>query len=498
MSDDFFSRLDAINKNSGSHVSEPFSFNTEKIDGNTDKKREVEEDVRIAAAMHETARSVEDSSKRIAEEYKKDPKYNRANYDSNAKNKYKQEVFAKSKHPYFIDPDSGRRLYKTQKEAKEIYGEKWQDHVVEPDHIKSLKEIHETYGNDPFLTTEDLRKVANSKWNLRLTSRHANNAKRDRPIEDTLENEKWLKDNNIKVTKEGKKGIEIDKLKANVAIELQLTGKRTVNMARIGHSAGLESAQQAGTMTGCISGIENIVAVLKSEKSVEEALTDLPSDMLKASALSYMSGGVLAIVEQNFSNTSSEFMRSLLDAQVPAKIITCLTMTSKTIQRFLNGEITTSECIVDIGEKGLSMAAISEFMAMGSLAIPIPVVGAAIGAFFGSCVMKAVRLSDRFFGETRGYDNYQHKMYIEACERIVQEEKRYQQELEQYLDAYFKDYRLCFDRALVDMKKAFVSGDADGMIRGSNQIIRKLGGDVRFNNMSEFMDFLEDDSPFII
>ena len=43
------------------------------------------------------------------------------------------------------------------------------------------------------------------------------------------------------------------------------------------------------------------------------------------------------------------------------------------------------------------------------------------------------------------------------------------------------------------MRMAFEAGDADGVIMSANQITRKLGGSVKYENMDEFKEFLDSD-----
>ena len=46
--------------------------------------------------------------------------------------------------------------------------------------------------------------------------------------------------------------------------------------------------------------------------------------------------------------------------------------------------------------------------------------------------------------------------------------------------------------------RALSIGDVDGCIDGFNQITRKLGGHIQFNNSKEFDKFMESNKPFVL
>lgn len=137
-------------------------------------------------------------------------------------------------------------------------------------------------------------------------------------------------------------------------------------------------------------------------------------------------------------------------------------------------------------------------MAVGQALIPIPVVGAAVGALVGSM------LTSNYYNQlittlqTKELEHQERLRIIAECERAAQEARAFREELEKYLQSYFREYQDCFDDALATIHTSFQMGDADGVIAGANQITRKLGGNVRYNNMSEFKNYLLDDSTDIL
>ena len=72
------------------------------------------------------------------------------------------------------DPYSGTELLKKQRDAKMQYGEDWQSHAAEADHIDPLSQIAKRTKKNPFLTTDDVREIGNSDDNFQVLSRKLN------------------------------------------------------------------------------------------------------------------------------------------------------------------------------------------------------------------------------------------------------------------------------------------------------------------------------------
>lgn len=392
------------------------------------------------------------------------------------------------------DPYIGDRLVPTMQEAKFKYSDDWQRHLAEVDHIVPLENLYGQTKNNPWLTNDDIKKAANSKDNLEIVSRKYNNPKRSRTNEEYVKDEVYLKEHGVELTDKGKNNALKSGKKSQEILNRKLGIASAKNMIETTHEAGKYAAENTGTTTAVMSGILNITAVIKGEKSVEDAVKDTTIDTGKAAATGYVMGGGLTAVSHTLSSSSSKFLQALSKSNVPGKIITAVVLTGDVLKRYGNGEITTQECIIELGEKGINFATVGYSMAAGQALIPIPVIGAAIGALVGSVA------TDKFCGELintlkmKELEHQERQRIIAEYKKAANEARAYRAELESYLEKYFRDYQDCFDEALSQIKFAFQVGDADGVIVGANQITRKLGGRVHFNTVDEFKDFLNDDS----
>ena len=443
-------------------------------------------------AAAETARTM---TQKASETFAKPDTYtgNRNLYDSGtAKVAAKRKLFQSGQE--VIDPYTGQHLVLTKSEAKQLYGEKWTEHLAESDHVKPLEQIYADTRNNVWNTTEDIRNAANSEDNIRVASRKFNNPKRSRTNAEYMEDAEYLQNKGVSVTAEGRQQALRDGELAEQSINRSLAGASVRNMVETGHEAGLAGAQNAGGMALTMSGINNLVAVVKGEKTGEEAVADTIKDGGKAAVAGYAMSGGLTVAAHSLSGSSSEFLQALGNSNVPGKVITAVVVTADTLKRWNDGEITTQQCMLEIGEKGLNMATMGYSMAVGQALIPIPIVGGAVGALVGSAMTSTYYHNLITQLQVKEMEHQERLQIISECRAAAAQEKAYREELEKYLEAYFQDYRNCFNSALNVLQFAWQTGDAEGMIAGANAITRKLGGTVNYDTMEEFERFMEDDS----
>lgn len=461
-----------------------------------EQQEDKDDSVKIGAgfAATESARA---STQAAAQKFAKPTKYDRSLLDDGAaKRNIKIDAFKSG--VTVKDPYTGDVLTLTKAEARMKYGDNWTKHLAEADHKISLEQRYEQTKDNPWLTNDDVKASSNSSDNLEVVSRKFNNAKRSRSNEEFVSDDEYLKKTGVKLSKEGKeKAIQSEKA-AQKALKKQDFKDSARNIVQTGHNAGMSAAKNSGTMGLTMSGIMNMTAVIKGEKSAEDAIADTVVDTGKAAATGYVMGGGLTTISHTLSGSSSKFLRALSESNVPGKVITAVMLTGDTLKRYGNGEISTQQCLIELGEKGLNFATTGYSMAVGQALIPIPIVGAAVGALVGSMVTSNYYNQLITTLQTKELEHQERLKIIAECEEATRQMRAFREELEAYLASYFKEYQDCFDDALATIHTSFQMGDADGVIAGANQITRKLGGKVHYNNMTEFKDFLFDDSTDVL
>lgn len=458
----------------------------------SNEKDEDKKGVSDIGAGYAATATAQKTIQNVAAKFAKPETYtgNRTLYDSStAKNNAKTKLFGTGET--VIDPYTGDTLVLRKQEAKLLYGDEWQKHLAESDHVKPLEQIYKDTKGNVWNTTENIKNAANSDDNIRVASRKFNNPKRSRTNKEYVENEKYLKDKGVILTEEGKQRAIQDGEGAEVAINRQLKNSAIDNIIQTGHEGGKVAAQNSGITALTMSGIMNIVSVIRGEKSSDEAIADTVKDGGKAAVTGYAMGGGLTVVAHSLSGSSSKFIQGLVHSSVPGKVITAVSVTGETLVKWGNGEITTQECLIELGDKGLNMATMGYSMTMGQALIPIPIVGGAVGALLGSMLTSTYYHNLINTLRIRELEHQERMRIIEECHRAAEQTKAYREELELYLEVYFKDYRECFDTAISSMRFAYQCGNADDMIASANDITRKLGGTVQYENVEEYRKFLD-------
>ena len=441
------------------------------------------------------ATEVSNSFKNSAENIPKRAEYNKQKFEDRAKmNAVKEEAFAGNKT--VKDRYSDNTLHYDKQKAKNKYGTKndatgkkvYNKHTSQVDHVRSEKSIYDKTKNNPFLSDKDVKDIINTKENLKVTSGRVNQSKQEKS------NLRYAKDN-PEMSLKHKANMVKDEVKATVATETQIAVKTTKGAARVGCEAGIKGAQGAAQYMALMSGANNIVAVVKGEKTAEEALKDTVKDTGVAAASGFVTNGGGAIVAKALGASNNAIVQGLTKSSAPAAIITAITVTGDSVARWAKGEITTQECILSIGEKGINFAATGYAMTIGQTLIPVPVIGAVVGAIIGSAIMNGVQNELTNALEKSEFEHQERLRIITECEQLAKQERKYREELEAYLERYFKEYRECFDTALVTIDNAFVQKKSDDIIAGANQITEKLGGKVKYRTVKEARKFIFSDEP---
>lgn len=440
-----------------------------------------------------------------AREYYTKPDYNpqtRRDYydDPSAHKRAIDQAF--SKEGKVVDPYTKQELLPKQKDAKIKYGDKWQEHAAEADHIEPIGKFVERAKKYPFVTANDVKEIVNSESNIQILSRKNNQGSKEAGKGGSTQ-EEWANDapkmdNLAARNEEGESSTEI---KENISETGEVTQKgnseqlikRSIkNAATTAHEAGKAAAQQAGVTTLTMVGIMNIVDVINGKKDVDDAICETVEAGGKAALSGYLMGGGMTTVAQALSSSSSQFVQALIKSNVPGKVITAVMATGDTLKRWANGELDDVECLTQLGEKGLNMATMGYSMMVGQALIPIPIVGGAIGALVGSMLTSNLYNTLVQKLQKKKLEHEERQRIIRECNEIVRRERAFREELQSYLDSYFKEYRKCFDEALSSIKVSYEMGDADGTIAAANQITRKLGGKVQYETVAEFRNFLND------
>lgn len=461
---------------------------------NPDKgnEKEVLRDTKRIGTGKSVADSVSKATKAAKDKFYKPERYDRRSLDDgNAKKRIKEKAFFDNGN--VKDPYTNKDLSLTKSEAKRLYGKDWKKHLAEADHKVSLKGRYEQTKNNPWLKEEDIRKSSNSSDNMETVSREFNNAKRSRSNTEFVKDEKYLKKTGVELSEAGKKKAIESENNARKALQLQDMKDSVKNIFDTGNNAGMEGMKDSGTFVFIVSGIQNMVSIIKGEKTAKEAIVDTAKDTGKAAATGYGLSSALTVISHTLSYSSSSFIRALAESNVPGHVITAVMLTGDTVKQYAEGKISTKQCMDKLQEKASVFAGGAVGGAIGGqVLVPIPIVGAAVGSLVGSVLSSYTynKLSEaleknnidkgaliagtavstlvpvpgvgEFVGK-KGYDTItdskeKKERLMTEKEKALEQAKSYRDELKSYLSTYFKDYPNCFNEAFEMIDRAINGG----------------------------------------
>lgn len=458
-----------------------------------EKKDEENENLVKTSTSFKIIDSIKESLNEAEKYYAKPEEYNRTIYeDKNKLNIFKINAF-KDETKVF-DKYTEKKLVIDKKTAKELYGDEYRNHIAEVDHITPINMIFQKFKKNPWITNENIKKAVNDNENLVVTSGKFNNAKRDRTNEEFVNDEIYIKEKNISLTEDGKDKAISDGKRAENFIDKTVKKEALKDACNTVHNAGINSMINAGTFGLSISSIQNVTSFIKGDLSKEEAFENIASDTVKSGANAYVLGSSLTAFTHSLSSYDSKLIQLFVKNNVPAKIINTFVLTGKTLKSWINNEISTQECIFELGEKGINSITVLSSIMVGQTLIPISIIGATIGALVGSTIIGKYSNYLKEILRDKKINHQKYLQLIKEYEKAEKQAKAFKKELEEYLKSYFKEYQDCFDEALFDIRYSFQNGDANGVIAGANKITEKLGGKVKYNTVEEFKNFLKDDS----
>lgn len=459
--------------------------------GEEEQENENKKDAILSGTMWTVRNSAQKSINEAAQKFAKPYKYDRTVLDDSvAKRNIKRNAFRSGNK--VRDPYTNDTLTLTKQEARMKYGDNWTKHLAEADHKIPLEQRYEQTKNNPWLSNDNIRASSNSTDNLENVSRKFNNAKRSKSNREFVTDNEYLEKTGVRLTEQGKRAAIESEKNAQRALKRKDFKDTVSNMVETGHNAGMAAAGDAAVAGATMSTIMNIAAVISGEKTAEDAIADTAIDTGRAAATGYAMGNGLTTISHSLSGSKSKFLQALSKSNVPANVISAVMLTGDVLIRFEKGEITTQECLIELGERGLSAATTGYSYAVGQALIPVPIVGGAVGALVGTLLTSGYYNQLIYSLKMKELEHQERLRIIEESRKVAHEAQVFREKLERYLSEYFEDYQNCFDEALSIIDFAFQTGDADGMIAGANQITRKLRGNVNYNTTAEFKEFLLD------
>lgn len=303
----------------------------------------------------------------------------------------------------------------------------------------------------------------------------------------------------------------IDYVAQNAKKKVHGKGSRKINK-QIDNVARIVSDSLTGHLT------DNAVCVINGDKDVGEALKDTALETAKDSARTYMEkhGAELAKeaietitvkVAQKMGNEATRQLvlragSSLANVNTVTAVVGGIYDVARSFKDFLDGRISKTELLRQIGEKGSSACLSSMGATYGGgvgFAVGGPA-GAAIGAAIGS--MAAYVASSLLYGSVLQAFEAEEAARIRAeqthafCEAAIERMRAEREEFERQAELLFKERQTAAIEGFKVMESAVLTSDFDKFSAGLNRITVSFGRKLQFTNFKEFDAFMESDEDF--
>ena len=274
------------------------------------------------------------------------------------------------------------------------------------------------------------------------------------------------------------------------------------DVIKTANKAGLKQAGIGAAMSGAISIIKNFVACVKGEKEPQDAAVEVTKDTGTGAAFSYATAFSGAVVKGTMQNASSEYIRSLSKTSLPAQMVSTTVNVGKVMARFIKGEITGTECIVQLGEDGFGELGAAMYatafttVVKGAGSRVLTVVAGAAGSTIG--YMAAVAVYQELKTSLVEYQlAMEERKRIEAeCAEAVVMIREYREQMIAAYEQYFTEHLEAFRNGVDAMDKAMIEGDVNGFLGANAQIQTALGRKPQFRTQDEFDDLMLSDESF--
>ena len=261
------------------------------------------------------------------------------------------------------------------------------------------------------------------------------------------------------------------------------------DIARTSHGAGLQGAQYGAAIGGFISLLQNMLALANDEKDLGEAAKCIAIDTTKSAALGYGTAFAGSAVKGSMQQSGKQTVRAIAGSSAPAMAVTICLSLAGSVKRYVTGDITESQLLLEVGESGAGMLSGAMMAALGQMAIPIPVVGAAIGGMIGytlsSLFYQSALDAARGVELSRQQLERVHAIAAAARERIAEEQAALDAFTRQEIPQLLQETRQLF--AVVNSIDHCGTANLAAAI---NKYASLLGKNLQFQNIKEFDEFM--------
>lgn len=407
--------------------------------------------------------------------------YNQINrqklWDSkDGKEKFKEEVFDGKKT--YKAPTTGKTLHKNREAAiKKYRSEKYPDHVPETDHVIPLKELHERTKDNPFLSDEDLKRIANEKHNYRLISKRLNTSKGKKS------DFKVAFDPKAKLTLGGRVELIKGKLVAETFVNADIATTTFKNAGKI-FGDGAQNALAASAIPLVIRGSQDLLRLANGEMTMKEAIEDVGSLGLSIAA----SGGGMRVATYalgaTLENSESELLKKFAASNQIGTVLVVGSIIARATGKYLEGEVDAEGFFKEIGQDGMGLITgmlasntVNILLAGSAFAAPAAVIAAMVA---NAACQEIYAQAMKFVQEKKANDEI--RAIAAAASRGIQEQ---QEELYRMMDENHKQWLNEMNEIFQGIAVGLANNDLTQTNHGLRQLAKSYSAQVSLYDNGE-------------
>lgn len=265
-----------------------------------------------------------------------------------------------------------------------------------------------------------------------------------------------------------------------------------------------KSGKQAGQLGAIISGSSSVITssydFYKGTKSIGETLSSITIDAAKG----YATGYTVTAMSKGITHGTSHFLgqsasKALTRSNAPIAIAAGVVAASKSIASFIKGDIDEEKLLDEISHTAITSTASFYYGALGQVAIPIPVVGAMVGASIGYFVGNMLHQSSLIaLGESKIVKEAKHRRLAieEMCLSLIPQIRNQRIAFEAQLTKHFNERDTEFRIAFMQLDSSLEDWSPNGFVSGLEKINLQFGKTLQFKTFEEFDDFMQTNEAF--
>lgn len=257
--------------------------------------------------------------------------------------------------------------------------------------------------------------------------------------------------------------------------------------------AGAAGAAIGGGLQGVFTALHQSVRVSRNETTASEAVVIT----LQATASGAIRGGSVAAGSRVIAITARELgVGQVLGDMGPGAMANAVFEAGLSTHRYLQGSITHNQYRDELGGAAIRATTATYCGMAGQLLIPIPVVGAAVGAITGY-VAAAVLVESGVLGV--GANNIvaaaeaRRQVVERECAAAILQMQRCQKELDALEADYREGFRQTFEPLLEQIKAHQQAAQFEGSFYRLISMGDALGYSLPWRSLAEFDHFMQDD-----